>query len=47
MLDMQRTTVCVGVDSHRRDAEFTTRSHKTQRDLASVGNQDLAKGSHQ
>jgi hypothetical protein len=46
MLDMKCAAVCVGIDGHRRDAELATRTNETQRDLAAIGNEDLAKGSH-
>jgi hypothetical protein len=44
---MQRAAVHIGIDGNRRNAQLTARTKQTKRYLAAVGNQDLAKGSHQ
>jgi hypothetical protein len=44
---MQCAAVRVGIDSHGCDAQLMARTNQAQCDLAAIGNQDLAKRSHQ
>jgi hypothetical protein len=47
VLHMQSAAVRIGIDRHRRDAELAARTKQTKCNLAAVGDQDLAQGSHQ
>ena len=47
MEHVQTTAVRIGVDGHWRYTKLAAAAKNAQRDLAAIGNQNLAKGSHQ